>query len=925
MRLVWLLLAASLMAGLGCSDNKEETPARECVEDSDCGEDRVCLTSVGTCHECIGNQDCAEGFICRSLECVPDPEVDAGEDADMPNNDPGDTGDPDADAEEPDDVIPDDAEDATDDVDEPDDVDPDDAEDDVDEPDVPDEPEDCDPTCPGLQICDLENNTCLEPRLCLTDVDCIAPNVCFDNRCLGQAAVEQAGGCFTDASCEDQGEFLFCNLEGHRCLPSGRCNSDNECPGDLVCDPTGLCRQCADDGDCPGGLTCNTENSAYVCVEPESCANSDDCRGDRECRSGSCREPSCNDDGFEPNNACDAATEIMDGTFPNRRICGSDCDWYSLDVQPGDGFVARIDHNPERGDLDLTLHGGPCNGDDPGPLLERSASLQSSEIISVPRSFSQNTYYFSVCPFVTDQDGGTNDYELDVLNVPGGFCVDDVYDENRSNDEPIQASQLTITERPFNFRVSALQVCPGAGDWYRLQLQEGDFLTVSIELNDTFGDLDLKVFDRLPFNEFEPALVESVGRNNVESVSTAVDRNGEYYIFVGSPVDGQNLYEMTIEVVDECTDAFEPNNSVDDAADLSGLPPSTFNGLRLCSSENDIDWYTSTVNPGEAVVVTVRYDENAGQDVSAQVLTRPGEANPAVLTGSAGVLAFPIVPSDNSRQVFFGLEVTGDDLTYSLSYEVRSADEICLEDARNNRTLAQATTADFGVREYRGTLCPNGDAPGTDYFAIDVPDNTWVFANIQNAAPGLNVQILDGNDEVLSDGNEDTFGRTAFFQAETGGQLFVRITGQTVEDQGEYVLQIYSQPAPEGPECTDDFLEGEVENDAWEDGREISTGTWFRNLLLCPTDADWYKFFVIAGENISITIQTHQPVAGAISARVYDIFGPPFAFINTVESENGVLQININGIEVFDGGEWALEIFSEELETVWYDVRVITN
>ena len=33
MRLLWLLMAASLMAGLGCSDNKEETPARECAED----------------------------------------------------------------------------------------------------------------------------------------------------------------------------------------------------------------------------------------------------------------------------------------------------------------------------------------------------------------------------------------------------------------------------------------------------------------------------------------------------------------------------------------------------------------------------------------------------------------------------------------------------------------------------------------------------------------------------------------------------------------------------------------------------------------------------------------------------------------------------------------------------------------------------
>lgn len=926
--LVFLVTAGPV--GCGGKDGEPDEPEVECFTNAECPDGQVCVAGLQECRECLINEDCPGGQVCVALVCT---------DGDDPNND-----DPDADAGDPEDEqveTPDgDADGESDPVDPPDvDADADDmgVEDEMVEPDVP-APTDCNPPCPGLQRCDLENNACLEPPICLTDVDCLGDKVCFENRCLDRTGTEAAGGCFDDASCAGQGEDLFCNLEGHNCLPGGRCNRDAQCPGDLVCGLGGLCRQCAGDEDCPGNLQCDTADAAFVCVEPPECVTNDDCRGDRTCVIGRCTEPMCQDDNFEPNNVCSQATAVTDGNYAARKICRDDCDWYSMEVGTGDGLVARVRHDPSLGDLDLTLHGGPCENDNPGPLLQRSASLAPNEVVSFPRVFNPTTFYFSVCPFVTPQDGGTNEYELDVLTVEGGFCVDDVYDENSPNDEPPRASQLTVLERPFEFRAGNLQVCPDSGDWYRLQVNQDDFVTVTIEFNDSFGDLDLLLFDGQPINEQAPPLVASQTRNNVESVSAAISQGGEIYIFVGSPIGGQNEYTMTVEVVAECTDSFEPNDTVNDAADLSGLPPTTFNGLRWCAptpieengqvigeTEPDADWFTATLNPGQAVVATVRYDENLGQDISAELLSRPGDPAPAVVTGTAGVLSFAIVPSTVDSQVFFGLSSQGESsLTYSLTYEVRSADEICVDDDLDNRTFEGALSAEFGVREYRGVVCPDGDEPGADYYRVNVPAGTWMFANIQNEAEGLEVRILDAEQNLLSLGQQETFGQTAFVQIDEESTVTVAVQGVDADAQGSYLLQMTSQPAPAGPECTEDFLE-DPNNDTYEEGRAITTNTWFRNLLLCPTDADWYTFPVIAGDNISITIQTHQPVEGAVRARVYDIFGPPFAFVQTVSSDAGVLQINVNGLEVFDGGQWAIEIFNDELETVWYDLRIITN
>ena len=891
-------------AGQACGANGQcGPPAAQCATSDQCESGLICVTEIGQCHQCIRDANCPPNNTCVALQCVPKDDPEPEEDVAEPEPEP--------DAAEPEP--------------EPDAAEP--------EPEPEPEPVGCDPDCPGLQICDEASNRCLEPRICLSDIDCLSNKVCFATRCLDERQVIEAGGCFDDETCEGQGEFLFCNLEGHTCLPSGRCNNDNECPGDLACAPDGLCRQCADNSDCPGGLSCESADEAFVCVEGDRCNGNDDCRGDRRCQGGACTEPSCTEDDFEPNEACGRATAVEDDTFDDLTVCGAGCDWYALDVDSGDGFVVRVAHDPDHGDLDLTLHSGPCAADDPGQILQRAASLDPNEIVSVPRVFSPGTFFFSVCPFITEQDGGTNTYDLDVMRVPGGFCVDDVFDENSRNDIPTRASQITIPDRPFNLPTNNLQICPEAEDWYRLQLLEDDFLTVTIDLNDAFGDLDLCIYDRLPLFPPDPrdAVACSTGRNASEALSLAADRTGEVFVRVFSPNGGQNRYDMRLNVTSGCTDTFEPNDIIGDAADLSGLPPTTFSGLRLCGEELDEDWFAAEVEPGQAVVVTATYDADLGVDLRARAFAN-AQASPVVISGTGGTLSFALVPSTPGGQVFFALNSTGlANVTYTLRYETRPADEICIDDERANRTAADAFPAEFGVREYRGVVCPADRQPGVDFFRLSVPAGTLLFADILNPAPGLDVQILsDDGLRVLGPGGPGDFGRSAFAQINAQSQVLVAVRGATAEDQGSYLLQIYSQPVPEGAQCTDDLLEeGSVmigaDNDDWDNAREISTGAFLRNLLLCPTDRDFYKFFVIAGQSVSVTIQTHEPLRGAIKARVHDVFGPDFPIFPVITSEGGTLQFNVDGIEVLDGGLWSIEIFSDQLETVWYDLRVITN
>jgi hypothetical protein len=919
---LWPLLGLSLLlvAAGGCGEDPEAATPGGCQTDGDCMDGLHCQAALRSCHECVNDSHCAADELCRSLTCQPREAPDMSEEPDTEDADVTD----DADMGSPD--APD-AEDAPD------------VEDTPDVEDAPDMAVGCEPACQGLQRCDAEAGVCVEPRICLSDADCVGENLCFGSRCLTPPQIIEAGGCTDDESCDAQGEGLFCNLEGHSCTPSGRCNSDAQCPDGLACGPGGLCVECAGDDDCPGGLECDTGQGANLCVEPDRCGGDGDCRGDRICQGAACNEPSCAEDRYDGNQGCADAAAVSADLSEALQICGATCDWFAVNLQQGDGFLARVLHEPRDGDLDLSLYEGPCEQGEVTRRLSRSATLNGAEIVSVPRGFADTTYYLEVCPFVGAQDGGTNAYTLDVMYVEGGYCVDDYIEAIRANDRPERASPISINERPFSIEYNELQVCPGAPDWYLVSLNPGDFLTAEIEFNNAFGNLDLAVFGQLPGDLFDTALDRSQANGNAEVVTAVTDQFTDLYLAIYSPTGDQNEYRLRLNVTGAdqgCGDRFEPrpadanNDTRLSATDLGAVPPSTISGLRLCAGDDpDVDWYAVDVPAGMAAVVTINYDPNLGTELQASLYNSAQDTTATQQRGGGGVLSFPLLPDGGQGEVAFALTWPGDqDITYTLAYELRAANDVCVDDGRGNTSAQTAQETVLGVRESRGTVCAGGE----DWYQVEVPAMTELTAEILDREAPLTLELVDSEGAVLSAATPGSFGPLAFARLTEAQTVYARVRGATPQSAASYLLQLYSQPFTEGLACADDPLErgssdNSRDNDTWENGRQISSGNWLRNLLLCPEDTDWYFIQIIAGSPIMITVQSHAPAQGAIQARLWDPSGPMFGspVINTTQTSNGALILSIDGVEVFDGGIWALELFSEAGSVQWYDVQVLTN
>jgi hypothetical protein len=893
-------------------------------------------------------------MICRALACVAAEEPDAQPDA------------------EPD-VEPDVEPDAEPDADvgdvEPDaDADVGDVEPDAQDADVP-PPTVCEPECTGLQRCvELDDGLgarCVEPRICLGDRDCLYnddcdPFVdpgcdpgrrCFQGNCADPDVILDQGGCITDTDCDAQGVGLLCNLEGHQCIPSGPCDASEQCPDGLVCDrSSGQCVQCVADGDCPTGLVCDDETGAHVCVESGRCAGDDQCRGDRVCNGGGCREPACQDDaldGGRGNASCETASPVGTDTL-ELKICGADCDWFEVQVPNGDGVLARIRYAADEGDLDLALHAGPCLDGEPDRQLASSASLSPSELLSIPRTYRDETFYVEVCPYITEFDGGTNAYTLDVEVIEGGFCLEDDFESLGGNDLPFQASALTVTERPLRQEFGNLQVCPSAPDWFKISLSPGDLLTVQIEFNGSFGDLDLALFEGIPGDLNSAALERSETIGNGELVTVVSDRFTEYAFAIYSPNGVQNAYRLSVSVDgggQGCSDRFEPNPADENndarasGTRLDDSPPGRITGLRLCQARPqdvdvegnvipaqpaDEDWYTVEVPDGLAAIFRAEYNPNLGAEMEARLYTSGGDTSFDPLLGTGGVLTGVILP-EGDRRVSLRLSWPGmSDVLYALTWELRPLDNLCLDDGRNNNDQTLAPQALLGVREYRGVVCPGQ----TDYFRFEIPAQTEFYAELLDVSEqgALKVTLYDDEGARLGQSEPGALGPRAFWRVQDQPQsIVVAVQGADGEATADYLLQTYTQPADSDAQCPDDLLEAgsldpDADNDTVENARQVAAGGWLRSLILCPEESDWYRFTVIAGVSVAVTLQSHNPEEGDLEASLVDAFNG--LVVDGVQTQNGTLTFYLDGINIFSGGPWSLEVHNNNDALRWYDLLV---
>jgi hypothetical protein len=136
-------------------------------------------------------------------------------------------------------------------------------------------------------------------------------------------------------------------------------------------------------------------------------------------------------------------------------------------------------------------------------------------------------------------------YSLVLQIQSGSECQADDFEQN---DGPLQAGSISVGEYPG-------LTCCADPDWYRLDLNQGQNVRVSIMFAHQEGDLDLWVFDRETVEGGDVFSCEnSLGCSTSETDDEMVQMNDlpvtDYYFIAVYPYQGaENSYTLAIDVM----------------------------------------------------------------------------------------------------------------------------------------------------------------------------------------------------------------------------------------------------------------------------------------------------------------------------------------------------------------------------------------
>lgn len=305
---------------------------------------------------------------------------------------------------------------------------------------------------------------------------------------------------------------------------------------------------CDDPSDCPTDYTCTTE--AVTSVNGASA---------RQCvpSSSDCADPdgtACIDDIREDNdNTAQAISKNFLGkgthdliSCPSSTGTGDDEDWFRIYLSIPTQVDVTIDGS-DVSDLDLALY-----SQETGQAVDSSSSFTSQEAVGA--CLEPGFYFIRVYAFSAQR----NPYRL-VLTRNGAECAATCEaDENEEDDSLLEARPTDLASGPH---VSTTQsICAGDDDWYEIELENSQTLSVDLTFEQTSSqeDLDIHLFDEdgidlTPCSESDPesCLLDN-GQSgdsdeHFEATEGATGCPCTYYVVVRGYGGSENLYDISIE------------------------------------------------------------------------------------------------------------------------------------------------------------------------------------------------------------------------------------------------------------------------------------------------------------------------------------------------------------------------------------------
>lgn len=589
--------------------------------------------------------------------------------------------------------------------------------------------------------------------------------------------------------------------------------------------------------------------------------------------------PPCRDDALEENDTPSAAKPLDAGTdYMNLQVCGSDKDFYQLDVLPDQVVEVELFAPVELGDLDIY-----------------ATSPDGSAI--VPAVGGENTLYFEsnagglyTIEVVVAEGVGNIDYDIRWSQIPNQ-CTDSL-ESNDLNDPTVAPNDVCasatdlVTPAGQTTSYTDLNVCPDT-DWYKISLLplQTVKITASYDARSSAGLVDLRLRGPNDCDFISAYDTRSRDPNNTDLVTQYLEhtaQNGGVYYITASLDQGRQVnYDLDIEIVDgpPCLDDDSEDNDdiasadvIDRANALLGQENALI-GRRYC--DLDEDFYSLNLEVGDKVRWVVKHDVAGGKDLDATIYL-PDGSNPVSGTSTtddeeveyvattAGVHTLRVYGKSPIRTTYRLLTY----LTPNGSVEeIGPVDPDCPDPLENNDTRAEAVSIAPGV--YELLVC--GQPLDNDWFTIRLnPGETLtVRADFLHSEGNIDLFLFDdstSNQAVVRSQTSADFEEVTYTTVREQ-DLFIKLNTYSGVSSNTYTLTTTVTPAPA---CADDALE---QNDVAASASALVAPGLYDNLAKCEDDDDWYSFEVtenqkaevylnFKGNGTELDIELYDDVAG---------------------------------------------------------------
>lgn len=738
--------------------------------------------------------------------------------------------------------------------------------------DVVEPPKKCDShaDCPGLQLCD---QTCVEPPICLGDVDCVGNRTCTRGRCAASPI-----GCGKDADCAGG----MCKVDVGKCVDLYPCANDGGCAGGRRC-VGGQCVECTTTADCPEqAIGC----ASNACQGPASCQVDGDCLSGLSCLGQTCGAPSAAPDTFEPNDTAESASVIIAGEFQQLTIDQVDDDWYRVEVPADFALLVRLDFDDSWGQLDAELRHWPD-----GAVVGKDERDAPFAVVGVGKQAVKSAFLLHIRHVA----GVVSSYQLRIWLSPKNLCINDSFDSPGSNDTKATASLLSGN----TFESGGLAICPGDEDWFKLKKSTSFDLLVAASWPIGPGELELALVSEDP--AVEPKIAAGSGGQGILDLKGV--KSGDWYVRVrGDSGAFSTSYTIKIDAKDTgfCDpDPYEPNDVFSKAKPLKeGLQ----DDLTLCTG--DVDWFRVELPPGKQARVTIAWSVASGV-LGLSALT--DDADPTVIDEVAlpevngGVAAHELVAHDPEGlpSILFRVDrIAATDpfpiTPYILTMELQ--DIPCEEEeSEDNDTPADAVALAADEGAIVGALCQPDPA---DWYGVHL-------------APGdlLDVKLsYSGKKGKLVLNLYDPKGLTLLAKGDAVGKVGTALHLKVPKwwKEGDYLLLITGTKdisytlmvgAPDVPDCEgDDPLEP---NDTPMDAAPGTLGDTY-DLLVCESDPDVLSYELVAGASYQLTLKA-QSLEPSYKVKVLD---PAGAVVLSEVISEPVKGVFLPATKIKETGTW---------------------